>query len=522
MPDEASSPPLIQPAPRSLFARRSLWRVARVLLFLFFCLATLVALLYSVENWHGRRALNQFKAELQARGEPLLWQAIVPPAIPDDRNFAMTPLLKPLLDYERTSHGLEWRSSDDAAKAFTTMTKVKGPSRPGSESADLINLKAWQRAFRDADFPMSPEPRAPAADILLALSRFDAQFKELHEAAVSRPDSRWPVHYEENFASLVPHLNVAKYMVSALGLRASAHLDLQQPNDAFEDVKVGLRLADSINTDPILITHLVRLAMNSANVHAIREGLARHAWSEPQLAFFQEAFSRMNLLAEYKRCLRGERAFSIEAIEMSRTRKVDASLWMDQNGGGPVWAQNVGLRVVPSGWFYQNELNILKFHDQYTLGPVDDVAQRVQRPDLSAAEHELTNGFAPYKIFARILLPAVGSVLAKSARGQTLAQETVLACALERHYLAHKQYPEKVAELVPQYVRQIPRDVMDGQPLRYRRDQPADYILYSVGWNQTDDGGTLGMSKSKQVRVDFENGDWVWHLPRLMAKTEYE
>jgi len=230
----------------------------------------------------------------------------------------------------------------------------------------------------------------------------------------------------------------------------------------------------------------------------------------------------MNLLAEYKRCLRGERAFSIEAIEMSRTRKVDASLWMDQNGGGPVWTRNAALRVMPNGWFYQNELNILKFHDRNTLGPVDDGAQRVQRPDLSAAEHDLTNGFAPYKFFARILLPAVGSVLAKSSRAQTTAQQTALACAQERYYLAYKQYPEKLAELVPQYIQQIPRDVMDGQPLRYRRDQPADYILYSVGWNQTDDGGTPGISKSKQARGDIETGDWVWRLPRLVAKTDNE
>jgi len=38
-------------------------------------------------------------------------------------------------------------------------------------------------------------------------------------------------------------------------------------------------------------------------------------------------------------------------------------------------------------------------------------------------------------------------------------------------------------------------------------------LLYSVGWNQTDDGGQLAWARqTKQDSVDSTRGDWVWRM----------
>ena len=64
---------------------------------------------------------------------------------------------------------------------------------------------------------------------------------------------------------------------------------------------------------------------------------------------------------------------------------------------------------------------------------------------------------------------------------------------------------------MPEFITQLPHDVITGQPLNYRRTDDNQYLLYSVGWNQTDDGGVPGLTKSGEA-IDQMTGDWVWRL----------
>ncbi len=71
------------------------------------------------------------------------------------------------------------------------------------------------------------------------------------------------------------------------------------------------------------------------------------------------------------------------------------------------------------------------------------------------------------------------------------------------HHRAKGSYPERLAELgVP-----LPMDVIGGQPLRYLRTPEGGYVLYSLGWNGTDEGGQPG-SGDDAIR----RGDWVWRI----------
>ena len=78
------------------------------------------------------------------------------------------------------------------------------------------------------------------------------------------------------------------------------------------------------------------------------------------------------------------------------------------------------------------------------------------------------------------------------ARNQTLANEAFIACGLERYRLAHGQYPETLEALVPQFAEKLPHDIIGGQPLKYHRTADGQFVLYSVGWNEKDDGGVPG------------------------------
>jgi hypothetical protein len=380
------------------------------------------------------------------------------------------------------------------------------------EAGTFANLPACALFYRgNTNYPQASPDAAPAQVILTALGRFAPELRELREAAAARPESRFPVHYEElpSWSILLPHLARVKSLTTLCQMRATASLDAGQPADALEDLRLGLRLSDSVRGEPILIDHLVRLATLALDLQTVREGLLRHAWSEGQLAELEGCLAQVNLLAEYKHAMRGERACHTEAVDYLRRQdfRSDPMRSIASEEG------SAAIRFIPRGMFYQNMLTISRFFEDFTLPAVDERAGRVS-PDLSAkgqrALEEMRRG--PYTLMAKLLLPALGNAVRKSARMQTCVDATRVACALERYRLADGKLPASLDGLAPRFIAAIPGDVIDGRPLRYRLDPDGGYVLYSIGWNQTDDGGVLAWSKDKKVSVDIEHGDWVWRM----------
>ena len=89
-----------------------------------------------------------------------------------------------------------------------------------------------------------------------------------------------------------------------------------------------------------------------------------------------------------------------------------------------------------------------------------------------------------------------------------------IVCALERYRFAHGQYPDNLDALMPQFIEKIPHDIIGGRPLHYRREANGQFVLYSVGWNETDDGGTAALKQDSTTAADINQGDWVWKYPK--------
>jgi hypothetical protein len=125
-----------------------------------------------------------------------------------------------------------------------------------------------------------------------------------------------------------------------------------------------------------------------------------------------------------------------------------------------------------------------------------------------------TRQASPYNILERMLMPALGRAVKNFAYAQSSVDLARTAIALERYRLAHGEYPESLDALAPQFIAKVPHDVIGGQPLKYRREANGLFTLYSVGWNETDDGGVVVFKESSPDRVDVDKGDWVWRYPQ--------
>jgi hypothetical protein len=445
--------------------------------------------------------------------------------VPDEKNFALAPLLAPMLDYTQGADGLIWRDTN----AIARIEKLSATLSPGRETNDQLvlgrlekgtfaDLASWAEFYRgNTNYPQASAPTNQAEPILVALGKFDSELEQLREAAATRPYSYFPIHYgyEPSWGILLPHLARMKGLAMLVQVRATAGLEAGMSAQAFEDLKLGLRLSDSIREEPLLIDHLVRIATLAIDLQTVREGLVRHAWTEPQLAEIGTYLSGVDLLVEYTRAMQGERALSVKGLDYLR-RTGGWSNPMDYIGDPDgKSSSSPSFGPMPSGWFYQNMRTISEMGQEFTFPAVDARAHRIFPEITEKGTHAIeTMRTGPYTIFAKLLLPALQKAVQKSSRMQTYVDDARIACALERYRLAEGKLPDALDALMPRFIDRIPTDVIDGKPLRWRRDGDGGYVIYSVGWNRKDDGGELAWIKQKKdSEVDVANGDWVWKMP---------
>ncbi len=550
----AESPSILERRPLARLARRlfsvehnPVIRLARRvfrprILGILFCavltLVTLVAVFYLEELWRGKRAWQSYKAQMAKQGIKLDFEDYVPPRVPDDQNFTMTPFLAPLFDFLPGTQTLRDPTAANRIKERNLSPLVLATNlgftlegRVGSyekgEKPNLIALLGTNRSKSSATSPTLATSFAPptnqeqaAAIILYILKQtYDPVLEELR-AASRRPYCRFNIKYD--YAPLpgitLDHLAPIKGIVNKVAWRAEAELALGRSQAAFDDLMLGLYVSDSVRDEPFLIAHLVRIACHTIMTRVIWDGLATHQWSEAQLQQLQAALAKYDFVADCEHVLRGERAgFGVRTVLQLMTPEGGAYLsgLMENNGLGR-WIH----RVMPRGWYYFEAINVSRGF-QFSMAPYDD--WRAGRLDMRGflagleRENEMFKNRNPlntifgHKIFVALLLPGTGRVFHRSLMAQGRIDLAETACALERYRLAHSQDPDTLEALVPAFTPKVPADPMSGQPLLYRKEGPQSYRLYSVGMNGVDEGGKVVCFKGGAI--DYDKGDWVWPMP---------
>jgi hypothetical protein len=487
----------------------------------------LVALFYAEENWRGRHAWNRFKHTWEAKGEQFHLATVVPRPVPDDQNFALTPIAFTSYGQVLTREGKlipaakREQHFDVRIRMPLTHDSLASTNRAGDRvKGTFTRLEDWQNYYRElagqtTAFPVPAQPQSPAADVLLALSKYDGVIEELR-AANRMPHSRFPINYdsESPFMIYLPHLASLKSCAQTLQLRGVAALQAGQPNKALDEVRLGLQLADKLRTEPIVISQLVRAAMVQLMLQVIWEGLAQHKWSDAQLAALEEELAKVDFPVAYQTGMRGELAGQSEELDHLRRQPEqvqELEVLRDFFGrkSDVTLPSPMAARLAPAGWFYQNQYRSGRLLVEHFI-PAADPGRRIFTPDLvRRGEAALaTESVGPFNLFARLIVPWLGQTATRLAYAQASVDLASTAMALERYRLVRGKFPESLDALAPQFIVKAPHDVIGGQPLRYRRTSDSSFILYSVGWNGKDDGGEAAFGVD--AAVDVEHGDWIW------------
>jgi len=470
------------------------WRKAlRYTLIALVSIAVLAAILVAVETCRSKWAWEKYRHELEASGVQFDLSAFTPP-VPAKDNFAETPLFKPLFEGDEAAR----KQAEEALRNRLRLVPARegmGRPRGGWMTGKKVDLASWGDYLGNAD-------------VLAALQKFEPELAEISEAA-KRPACRFPLKREKGIITAVPHLEPMMDLASILRLRSFAELQAGQTDRALADVETLLRL-DELTTDPpFLITALVRVSNLSLSLQPIWQGVASHRWSEAQLETLQQRLQAIDWLKGIYNALQGERAAGVlylEAVAVNNGEFLPSACDESSVLGG--WSGRIGKRI----FCYQNLIAYNQAYENLLL-PMVDPGQRRFHPDRAAEIVQFGTSRDPYRAMAAQSVSVLNSALVRFAAGQTYLDEAVIACALERHRLGHGSYPERLEALVPRYLASLPHDLMTGGPPKYRRTEGGGYLIYSVGWNGTDEGGEVVMKQPGACAVDVEKGDWVWKVP---------
>lgn len=432
-----------------------------------------------MEHARGKQAWLAWKAQRISQGDRFDSKELAPPEIPDAENFAKAPLI---------AGAVIGKDIDPRFKALEPpkLDKEWGDWKEGRR----IDLEACAAAYK-------------TKDLLKALAPLGATLKELDEAS-RRPRSRIPVDYTEYE---MPSLIGFRSAVRTLRVRALANLAKGNSEAALADVMTCLRIADQLKGEPNLIASLLRNAMLGITLQPIWEGMLDHRWNEQQLEILQNELQRMDVLASIRLGFEGERLHTVTTFTLMAEGQPLPKALEDPEKPAPPKRYS----WLAKGWWYRNLLEIDRFNAAAFLDVVHPPSHRVfPEQALDSDKWMERRKLRVDLVMARIAAPALLGQIERAARLQSALDQAAIACALEHHRLARGAYPTTLVELSPTFMAQIPHDIVNGQSLRYAR-QDEGFRLYSVGWDLKDEGGRLVWNTDSKPSLDPAKGDWPWN-----------
>ncbi|NBR87269.1 MAG: hypothetical protein EB082_13595 [Verrucomicrobia bacterium] len=471
-----------------------------------------------LEHERAKARLAAFKAQLVAKGEKL--------AIADH-----VPKLPPALS--------------NAAPDFITVAK-RLPEFNSEWYAPRMHLVAPSRARVMWMQPELPTDKFP--DLWPELCAYRELNRETFSNLVTlaeRPKMVFDLKLESGADLLLPHLSDLKKANMLLGYAAMVDLHQGQPAEAFANWQTCVRVGGRFH-EALLISQLVRMAMGFNALTVTWEALQTNAWSPVQLAAIQadwQAFEGASMAetAWSMECVFGD----IEAKRMRTDSKranryleflgsggmafgsTSASFWDDLKDDPEKAAQRVGTAAhlfAWRGWLSYSDEQLSLQHAQALL----DGARTTTRSNsyqlgkaVTATAMSRLPKASRWFILSRDSVFFTPTTQAdRFAKFETCHRLTFTAIALHRHRLKHGKFPASLGALVPEFLAEVPRDFMDGQPLRYQLQPDGQFRLWSVGEDFKDDGGDPTPVGAPSINpFDWLAGrDWVW--PQAASEAE--
>lgn len=465
----------------------------------------------------GKRAVENYRNQLVANGEKLTVQELLPRTVRPAQNSVAV---------FRTANGLlNKHQFFDLTNSLTAMRSINpGKAMVAWAQADVRNEKTntWE------------EVQAAAAD--------ERELVELLETIVDRPVLDFHLDYGVGFSLLLPHLAPLKHFAQRLSSTAICDLQRGDTEAAGLKIRAILAIVKGMEDERLIISQLVRIAIAHIGVAATWEFLQSSRVTDEQLAILQRDWADAEFLRGAENALLMERAMSEAAAARMRQSSAEfrqnATMYSrgTSSAGLSGWAEQAAnsavLKTKESMWRFAwsdpDELKMLR-GQQVILNTIRAAqtnqafadSLRQQETGLAALgvkpQSDSDKGYFGIDENVSSMmsqsLVSIQRVPQRIFRTEVARNIVITAIALKRYQLRHGAYPSALAALKPEFATEVPRDPIDGKPLRYRLNSDGTYVLYSVGDDGKDDGGDVSAATPSKTTSWLQGRDWVWPLP---------
>ena len=378
---------------------------------------------------------------------------------------------------------------------------VKAFSQPGlADNSSTMTVVGDKTRFPERGHLLDEEAKAE----LTAVFATNQVLLDLLHSASGLTNSRYPIDLKQGFQVLVPHLAKVKGTIQILTAEALLDVSNDDVEKALGTLRAAGTVANSLAEEPLLISQLVRIAswaIISKRCELILNGAIL---SDDQMGGLQALFSDAESTNAMARGLGGERASGLGVFIGSRNDQISV---FGNASSPPALKERLRTSIFMG---LLKSTGILHRDKAFYLDVMATNVAAAEAPfpeRLSLAQQASGAAMSPPSkllIFSRILLPALGKAIQRDGDHTARIRTTQAAIAIERFRLAHNgELPTGLNELVPTYLASVPRDPFDGQPLRFKRLNKSGYVVYSIGSDLRDDGGSEGDPKKQSSAKDI-------------------
>ena len=414
----------------------------------------------------SRIALRHAYAALRSAGRPMDAKDLIPKEVPLDDNAA------PLYESAFALLASESFGERDLGRALRD-TALEYLAQPDSEDK------------RDAFAPLLDHPVA-------------AQALERIERAAARTRCRFNLDYSQGPMLQTPHVKGMIHVGRLLPAKAVLEARRGDPARAWQTMQTALHMANALRDEPLLLSALIRIAMARQAIDALQL-VAATAPPDDETAARTSALllALEDVAAPLARAVDGERILSGDWILAN---------W---SPGSAKEFGAEGTTCMPPA-FLMGYRPLLQFNHAWYLKTMGDWAAKFERAPWqeSLPTRDTEYSLPWYALTATIVVPSLAGPFSRAGQLQAAARVARTGLALLRHESVHGALPPTLAEIDPSILPEIPLDPFTGQPLVYRPDGHG-FLLYSLGENHADDGGTPESPANRDSRAF----DVVWRHP---------
>lgn len=402
----------------------------------------LLVIAFFVWRARSQAEIREIEASITARGEPINAEELNTYYIESARGKDKTQLfiaLTPLLDNKEFLDGV----SNLPIVGTADVEMVVDPAKPFNEE------EAVRQFFVNN------------AELM----------KAIEEAGLAEGDVRFPYDFREGFTMLIPHVQSMRGAARLLDLQARFAVREGETDKAFRSLRAIFGVSEALEAEPILVSQLVRIAIRGVAEHAICDLLPLADFSDEQLQQLKDDCLESDWRNAATNALVGERAIA-------------RVVFTHPAGMGPEFS-NLHLITTP-----EDERFYLQFMTDSVAATDQDFSEMLS--ELERLEDELTNLSQFQQIshpLSSLITPAIASAINAFATAEARDQATAAQLAIELYRRKNGEPPATLDDLVPDFLPIVPVDPFSKKPLIYRFDE-KEIIVYSVGRNMVDDGGT--------------------------------